>query len=62
MTLHFYLQLEVVNENTGQPKSARAFLLSMPMENETFSFPIGVDNKKALALFSCPISSGQNFF
>ena len=31
-------------ENTGQPKSARAFLLSSPMENETFSFSIGLDN------------------
>ena len=27
-------------ENTGQPKSARAFLLSSPMENEKFSFSI----------------------
>ena len=40
-------------ENTGQPKSARAFLLSTrpfllstPMENEKFSFSIGLDNKK----------------
>ena len=57
MTLHFYLQLEVVNEIMNrkywQPKSARAFLLSTrafvlssPMENEKFSFSIGLDNKK----------------
>ena len=33
-------------ENAGQPKSAKAFLLSRPMENEKFSFSIGLDNKK----------------
>ena len=38
-------------ENTGQPKSARAFWLSSRMENENFSFSIGLDNKKSLALF-----------
>ena len=55
-------------ENTRQPKSARAFLLSRPMENEKFSFSIGVDNRKALldnrkalALFGCPVFSGHNF-
>ena len=55
-------------ENTGQPKSARAFWLSSPMENENFSFSIGldnrkalVDNKKALALCGCPVFTGHNF-
>ena len=33
-------------KDTGQLKSARAFLLSTPMENERFSFSIGLDNKK----------------
>ena len=38
------------------------------MENENFSFSIGVDNrkalvdnKKALALVGCPVFSGHNF-
>ena len=38
------------------------------MENENFSFSIEVDNKKglvdnrkALALFGCPVFSGHNF-
>ena len=38
------------------------------MENENFSFSIGLDNKKALvdnrkalALFGCPVFSGYNF-
>ena len=60
--------MKLWSENTGQPKSARAFLLSRPMENENFSFSIGVDNKKglvdnrkALALFGCPVFSGYNF-
>ena len=48
-------------ENTGQPKSARAFWLSSPMENENFSFSIGLDNRKALALFVCPVFSDHNF-
>ena len=29
------------------------------MENENFSFSIGVDNRKALALFGCPVFSGH---
>ena len=40
---------------------ARAFLLSTFMENEKFSFSIGVENEKALALFGCPVFSGLNF-
>ena len=48
-------------ENTGHPKSARAFWLSSPMENENFSFSIGLDNRKALALFGCPVFSAHNF-
>ena len=44
-------------EHTGQPKSARAFQLSSPMENKKWLFSIGLDNKKALALFGCPIFS-----
>ena len=49
-------------ENTGEPKSARAFCcLLRPMENENFSFSIGLDNRKALALFGCPVFSGHNF-
>ena len=49
--------------------------MSRPMENENFSFSIGlhnrkalvdnrkalVDNRKALALFCCPVFSGHNF-
>jgi hypothetical protein len=30
------------------------------MENENFSFSIGLDNRKALALFGCPVFSGHN--
>ena len=54
-------------ENTGQPKSAgafllstRAFLLSSPMENEKFVFH-RPRQQKALALFGCPVFSGHNF-
>ena len=53
--------MKLWQENTGQPKSARAFELSRPMENENFSFSIGVDNRKALALSGCPVFSGHNF-
>ena len=42
----FAVFFELWPENTGQQKSARAFLLSTPMENEKFSFSIGVDNEK----------------
>jgi hypothetical protein len=31
------------------------------MENENFSFSIGLDNKKALALFGCLVFSGHDF-
>ena len=31
------------------------------MENEKFSFSIGLDNQKALALFGCPVFSGHHF-
>jgi hypothetical protein len=31
------------------------------MENEKFSFSIGLDNQKALALFDCPVFSGHHF-
>jgi hypothetical protein len=53
--------MKLSSENTGQTKSARAFLLSSPMENEKFSFSIWLDNQKALALFGCPVFSGHHF-
>ena len=53
-------------ENTGQPKSAWAFCC---LENENFSFSKGVDNKKGLvdnrkaqALFGCPVFSGFIYY
>ena len=30
------------------------------MGNENFSFPIGLDNRKALALFGCPVFFDHN--
>ena len=45
------MKMKLWPENTGQQKSARAFLLSASMENENFPFSILADNRKALALF-----------
>ena len=44
-------------ENTGQPKSARAGKWKMKISQ----FSIGLDNRKALALYGCTVFSGHNF-